>query len=258
MSHTLRFCSWNIQVGIKRAHIMEIVAQHSDFRNVDVIALQEASAHAQGDDASSIAGVLGATYTSYHHVYNHLKTRPQANALVWNTTRVHFHAIEHHTLPNHSQAVVPRAERAVLNRLKGQARVNLVGDGGYNENFSLRVCTAHLDVLGYRFKRQQFRAVLDDLRARSQVDVLILAGDFNTFRIGGKPTWAQLKRDAAELGLRAISDDIKWTQAVRALRLRQKLDEIFVSTTRACHSRVWTLDVQGSDHVPIFAEITIE
>lgn len=258
MSHTLRFCSWNIQVGVKRAELLDIVANHSDFRTVDLIALQEASAHANGDDASSIAKTLGEAYTAYHHVYNHLKTRPQANALVWNTGRVQFSRIEHHQLPNHREVAVPRAERAVLNRLKGQARVNLVGEGGYGEQFSLRVCTAHLDVLGYRFKRQQFRAVLDDLRARAPVDVMILAGDFNTFRIGGKPTWAQLKHDAAELGLRAISDDIKWTQAVRALRLRQKLDEIFVSTTRTCHSRVWTLDVQGSDHLPVFAEITIE
>lgn len=257
MAHTLRFCSWNIQVGMKRAQILEVVTQHRDFRNVDVIALQEASAHAQSDDASSIARALGETYTSYYHIYNHLKTRPQANALVWNTTRVQFDAIQHHILPTYLQVTVPRAERVFLNRLKRQARVNLIGDGKY-ETFSLRVCTAHLDVLGYRFKRQQFRAILEDLRARSQVDVLILAGDFNTFRIGGKPTWAQLKHDAAELGLRAISDDIKWTQAVRALRLRQKLDEIFVATTRACHSRVWTLDVEGSDHLPMFAEITLE
>lgn len=93
-----------------------------------------------------------------------------------------FYAIAHHILPNHRQVAVPRAERVVLDRLKRQARVNLVGDGAY-QNFSLRVCAAHLDVLGYRFKRQQFRAILEDLRARPQVDVLILAGDFNTFAL---------------------------------------------------------------------------
>jgi hypothetical protein len=40
--------------------------------------------------------------------------------------------------------------------LRRQARVNLVGEGTYGD-FSLRVCAAHLDVFGYRFKRQQFR-----------------------------------------------------------------------------------------------------
>lgn len=254
----LRFCSWNIQVGMRRAHLMDVIAHHSDFRNVDVIALQEASAHPGGDDASSIARLLGETYASYHHVYHHVKSRPQANALVWNTARVRFGSIEHQILPTHLQLPVPRAERAVLNRLKQQARVNLVGEGAYGGHFSLRVCTAHLDVLGYRFKRQQFRSILNDLEARSQVDLDILAGDFNTFRIGGKPTWAQLKRDAAEFGLRTISDDIPWTQGVRALRFRQKLDEIFLRSSHPVHSRVWTLDVKGSDHLPLFAEITLE
>ena len=234
--------------------MLDVVKHHRDFRNLDVLALQEASAYEHGDDASSIARVLGETYASYHHIYNHLKTRPQANALVWNQARVHFDNIEHHTLPTYRQVHVPRAERVVLNRLRKQARVNLIGNGAW-ENFSVRVCAAHLDVLGYRFKRQQFRAVLDDLRARSQVDILILAGDFNTFRIGGKPTWAQLKQDAAELGLYAVSDEILFTQ--RALRVKQKLDEIFVASAHQVHSRVWTLDVEGSDHLPMFAEITL-
>jgi endonuclease/exonuclease/phosphatase family metal-dependent hydrolase len=240
---------------MKRARVLDLIAHHRDFQNVDVIALQEASAQGAQDDASAIARVLGEHYASYHHVYHHLKTRPQANALVWNTARVRFDAVEQHRLPNHHQVVVPRAERAVLNRLRGQARVNLIGDGTFTKNVSLRVCTAHLDVLGYRFKRQQFRAILDTLHARPNVDLLILAGDFNTFRIGGRPTWAQLKRDAAESGLYEITAEIPWTQQVRALRLKQKLDEIFVGSSHKFHSRVWTLDVEGSDHLPVFAEI---
>lgn len=251
----MRFCSWNIQVGMKRAAILDVVQNHRDFRNLDMMALQEASAHAKGDDASQIACALGDGYAAYHHVYHHLKSRPQANALVWNTKRIHFDAIEHHILPTYVQAVVTRPERVVLNRLKQQARVNLVGDGTFGD-YTLRVCSAHLDVLGYRFKQQQFRAVLDDLLARPPVDLMILAGDFNTIRIGGRPTWAQLKHDAAKMNLSPIADRIQWTQ--KTLRLKQKLDEIFVGTSHPIHSHVWTLDVQGSDHLPIFAEITID
>lgn len=256
MPQTLRFCSWNIQVGMNRAQVLELVASHADFRGLDLLALQEASVHAHGDDASSIAHALGIAYTSYHHVYHQLGTRPQANALVWNSARIRMDAIEHHTLPHHEQVNVPRAERAVLNRLRRQPRVNLIGDGKWND-CTLRVCAAHLDVLGYRFKQRQFRAVLDDLNARPRVDLTLLAGDFNTLRIGGRPTWAELKRDAVEFGLRAISDKIRWTQAIRALRLKQKLDEIFLASTQPYQTRVWTLDVTGSDHLPIFADITL-
>lgn len=256
MPQILRFCSWNIQVGARRAHLMELVAQHPDFRGLDLITLQEASVYEQGDDASSIAHALGITYASYHHVYHHLGVHPQANALVWNKTSVQMDSIEHHTLPQHEQVNVPRAERAVLNRLKRQPRVNLIGDGKWND-LTLRVCAAHLDVLGYRFKQRQFRAVLDDLRARPHVDLTLLAGDFNTIRIARRPTWAELKRDAAELGLAAISENIQWTQAIRALRLKQKLDEIFFAAALPYQTRVWTLDVNGSDHLPIFADITL-
>ncbi len=256
MPQILRFCSWNIQVGMRRAALLDIVKHHPDFQNLDILALQEASAHERGDDASSIAHVLGEQYASYHYIYHHLKTRPQANALVWNSHCVQFDTIEHHSLPTLKQATIPRAERAVLNRLKLQPRVNLIGEGAWN-NLSVRVCAAHLDVIGYRFKRQQFLAVLDELRARPKVQLTILAGDFNTFRIGGRPSWAQLKRDANALGLRAISDEILWTQAIRALRLHQKLDEIFVASARPYESKVWTLDVNGSDHLPIFANIIL-
>lgn len=254
MPQILRFCSWNIQVGLKRARVLDVIATQRDFQNLDLLALQEASLYESGDDASQIAKVLGESYAAYHHVYHHLGTRPQANALVWNKARVQFQPIQHHILPTYLQVLLPRAERAVLQRLKKQTRVNLVGDGMFG-NVSLRVCAAHLDVLGYRFKRQQFRAILDDMQARTPVDLSIVAGDFNTIRIGGHPTWAQLRQDAAEINMRAISDKILWTQST--LRLKQKLDEIFVASAQPIQSRVWTLDVQGSDHLPMFAEIII-
>src|SRR3982750_827675 len=118
MTQTLRFCSWNIQVGMKRTRVLDVFPNHADFRNLDLLALQEASAHVNGDDASQIALALGEGYSAYQHAYHQLKMRPQANALVWNTKRIHFDAIEHHILPTYVQAVVTRTERAVLNRLK--------------------------------------------------------------------------------------------------------------------------------------------
>ncbi|MCG3142261.1 MAG: hypothetical protein HDKAJFGB_03679 [Anaerolineae bacterium] len=257
MTQTLRFCSWNIQVGLKRAHVLELAARHPDFRDLDLLALQEASVHANGDDASDIARALGGAYAAYQHVYHHLGSRAQANALIWNTTRVHMHSIAHHLLPQSKEVPLPRAERMLLQRVKCQPRVNLIGEAVWR-GISLRVCAAHLDVLGYRFRERQFRAALDELRARPRAELTLLAGDFNTLRVGKRPTWARLKRAAAEAGLDAISDEIAWTQAIRALRLKQKLDEIFLASARAYHARVWALDVNGSDHLPIFAEITFQ
>lgn len=256
MSYTLRFCSWNIQIGMKRAQLMEIVRAYADFQKLDLVALQETSALGTRPDAASIAEILGATFTSYQNVYHHHGARPQGNGLVWNTRRIQMHAVEQHLLPRVQQTKISRLERAALRPLNRQNRMNVVAEGAF-DGLSLRVCSAHLDVLGLRFKRQQFHAVLEELRRRPAVELMILAGDFNTFRIGGRPNWNGLKREAAELGLRAISDEIAWTQAVRSLRFRQKLDEIFVASSHPFRSRVWTLDVNGSDHLPVFAEIVI-
>jgi len=262
MGRVLRFCSWNIQVGLRRESVLEVFRHHPDLQKLDVLALQEASTHLAQEDASSIANVLGSDYRAYQHVYHFLHARPQANGLVWNETSVRLTAIDHHTLPNPSQVAVPRAEKALLSRLRRQPRVNLVGEGLWGER-TLRVCAAHLDVVGYRFKQSQFRAVLNELRGRAPADVTILAGDFNTFAVGGHPNWGTLKRDAAELGLKPISDKIKWTQSVRServrtLRLRQKLDEIFVASSTPYRARVWTLDIDGSDHLPVVAELEFD
>lgn len=262
MSRVLRFCSWNIQVGLRRDAVLDVFRHHPDLRRLDILALQEASANLKQEDAASIANVLGSHYRAYQYVYHFLHARPQANGLVWNETSVQLNAIDHHTLPTPSEVAVPRAEKALLGHLNRQPRVNLVGEGVWGEA-SLRVCAAHLDVMGYRFKQSQFRAVLNELRARPPADVTILAGDFNTIRLGGRPNWNTLKRDAAELGLEPISDQIKWTQAVRSerlrtLRLRQKLDEIFVASRAPYRAHVWTLEIDGSDHLPVIAELEFE
>lgn len=253
---TLHFCSWNIQIGMKRERLLEIVRTHPDFRRLDLLALQEASTHRDMHDAQRIAAVLGPHYLHYQYVYHFLGPHAQANALVWNSERVRMDSIEHHTLPQQDEVALARAERVLLKRLRRQPRVNLVADGEWN-HLPLRVCSAHLDVVGFRFKRVQFRAILDNLRARPAVPLTILAGDLNTFGLGGVPNWESLKRDAAALGLRAISDEIPYTQSMGVLPLRQKLDEIFAASTLPMHAHVWTLQVDGSDHLPVFADITI-
>jgi endonuclease/exonuclease/phosphatase family metal-dependent hydrolase len=257
MSQTLRFCSWNIQVGMRRRELLHAIRTHPELRRVDVLALQEASVAQGRDDAQLIAEALGAHFNHYQHVYHHLGPLAQANGFVWNSERLQLDLIDRHLLPRHTDIHVPRAERALLRRFKLQPRVNLIADGSWGE-LPVRFCSVHLDVVGFRFKRAQFNAVLQDLAARPPVALTLVAGDFNTFRVAGLPRWLDLKRDAADLGLSAISDAIPWTQSVRALHLRQKLDEIFAASVRPMRARVWAIDIDGSDHLPVYAELTLD
>lgn len=257
MPLTLDFCSWNIQIGQDLGRVLHAVREVPDFRSLDLLALQEASRHHDRDDAQVIAGALGPDHAHHEVVYHYLAGQAQANALVWNTTRFAARQIETVRLPRHHEVELPRAERMLLRALPFQPRISLMVEGQWSE-LSVRVYVAHLDVVGFRHKHEQFKAILDDMRARTPVDLTLLAGDFNTFRLGRQPSWDHLKQDALRAGLREITGAVQWTQSLRRLRIRQKLDEIFVGSPHSFTTRVWSLDIHGSDHIPIFAQIGVD
>src|SRR5437867_849496 len=90
MSQTLRVCTWNIQLGARLDTIVAALKREPDFARLDLLALQEASIHQQREDAQVIAAALGDTYACSQVTAHHLGKWAQANALVWNTQRVHL------------------------------------------------------------------------------------------------------------------------------------------------------------------------
>jgi endonuclease/exonuclease/phosphatase family metal-dependent hydrolase len=113
-------------------------------------------------------------------------------------------------------------------------------------------------VLGVAHKREQFqRILLDAHRRQPPTAATILAGDLNTFRVRSRPSWAALTAAAEAEGFQDLTTEIVWTHRPwRRVRFRQKLDAIFVRCEGQCQYRSWSLDVPGSDHIPVFAEIT--
>lgn len=257
MSTTIRFCTWNVQLGRRLERVLGVMARVPDFASVDVLALQEASVREDNHDAEAIANTLGSTFHYHQETYHYLRHQAQANALVWNTERVQLDTITSFALPKRHEVALSRNESAFLRAFPIQNRAALVSEGTIG-SARLRICSAHLDVVGFAHKRAQFNAVIQELEARPPVDLTIVGGDFNTFRFGSRPDWKALKTRAAQAGLDSISDPIAWTAGVRSIRFRQKLDEIFAGSRRRMQTRVWTLDVKGSDHLPLFADITLE
>ena len=49
---------------------------------------------------------------------------------------------------------------------------------------------------------------------------------------------------------------IKWTHSFPALGIKQKLDSILVRSSADLEIRSWTVDAGGSDHIPLFADLT--
>lgn len=257
MARTLRLCTWNIQLGSQLGTVLQVLRHNADFNNLDLLALQEASLHDRREDARVMAEVLGAAYDSYQ-VTAHLHAgRAQANALIWNNTRVRVKKKDIITLPGRSEIKLPRSEDTLLRALPSQRRLSLVVDARLNAE-TMRIYVAHLDVVGFEYKHQQFRRILHDATVRPTVDLTLLLGDMNTFQVRSRPSWRRLVGAAEEAGFRDVTVEVSWTHALRRLNIKQKLDAIFVRRDDPFLFRSWTLDAPGSDHIPVFAEIVLD
>lgn len=259
MAHTLRLCTWNIQLGLQLDTILDIVQTHPAFADLDLFALQEASIHSGIEDACAIASTLGRTYVAHQTTAHMLGKYPQANALVWNAARIHVKSSDAVILPRAREGELSRAERTLLCALPQQQRISIMLQGMIRDE-SFRMYVAHLDVLGIAHKREQFFRILADARTRQPAaDLTILAGDLNTFRIRSRPSWSDLASAAQKDGFQDLTTEIPWTHhTVRRMRFRQKLDAIFVRRRRDVQYRSWSEDVPGSDHIPVFADLTLE
>ena len=244
MAQTIRLCTWNIEFGFQLGTILDALQDCEDFRAIDLLALQEASVHLGVKDARAIARALGAAYEYYQVNAQHIDGRAQANALVWNTQRVQVLERGSLKLPHMHEVMLSRTERALLRRLPPQERISIVVDGKLGAQ-TFRTYVAH----------QQFARILNDAQTRTACDFTIIAGDLNTFRLRSRPKWTTLEQDAKQAGFKDLTSEIRWTHSVARQRFRQKLDAIFVKCAHRAQYRSWSLPIEGSDHIPVFAEI---
>ena len=250
----LRLCTWNLHLGLRLASVLESIEREEDFNDLDLVALQEASEQDGREDARAIADQLGRDYRHLQVKAHLLRGRVQANALVWNSKRVQILSEDVLKLPRLVESDLSRTERTLLRVMPRQQRTCLVFDC-LVAGLGIRVYVAHLDVMGYQHKLAQFRRILSDSATRDPAAMTILAGDLNTFKMATRPRWTRLRAAAAEAGFEDLTSDIRWTHSMRRVRVRQKLDAIFVSCERPLRYQSWSVDLPGSDHIPVFAEI---
>lgn len=240
----MRICTWNILLGLRLSAVLEAIRTRPDFRNLELLALQEASVHDGREDASAVAEAMGDGYGWFQANAQKFRGHEQGNALIWRKG-----LFEHGTHETVSLSEIPAdklgtAERALLRAIPPQKRIAVRA-----ESHAMRVYVMHLDVLGFTHKLEQFRAILTDIAARPPVPLTLVAGDLNTFGPPRLRPWRRLRTAASEAGLVELTSGLRHTHWTR-----QKLDAVYMRADPPPVHRAWTVNTRASDHLPVFVE----
>ena len=238
----LRVCTWNINLGVQLDDVLRAVSMHRDFAGLDLFALQEASVHHGHPDGHAIAALLGPDYECHQVTAQTVRRKIQANAMIWNRSRIDVDRLDHIRLAG--------------GRSLHKQRRNSVVVEGECDRLSVLAYSVHLDIFGATHKREQLLDVMADRPHRRPADLTIVAGDLNLFGLSRWPSWSKLIDAYEAEGFIDAARSIRWTHSLGALPIRQKLDSILVRTPRGMKLRSWTVEVRGSDHIPLFADLT--
>ena len=241
----MRICTWNILLGLRLNKVVEAVSTLPDFRDLDLMALQEASVHDGHPDAAAIAEAMGDGYSYFQATAQLFRGREQGNALIWRRDIFERQTPEIVSLSGLPTPRMTGVERTLLRAIPPQKRIAIRA-----ESDELRVYVMHLDVIGFAHKLEQFRAILRDMAARPPVGLTLIAGDLNTFGPPRLQLWRRIRAAAHEADLVEVTHGLRRTHWTA-----QKLDAIYAAGTLAPKHRAWTVSVRASDHLPVFAEL---
>jgi len=241
----VRICTWNILLGLRLNKVVEAVSTLPDFRDLDLMALQEASVHDGRPDAEAIAEAMGDSYSYFQATAQLFRGREQGNALIWRRDIFKSQTPEIVSLSGLPTPRMTSVERTLLRAIPPQKRIAIRA-----ESDELRVYVMHRDVIGFAHKLEQFRAILSDMAARPPVGLTLIAGDLNTFGPPRLQLWRRIRAAAHEADLVEVTHGLRRTHWTA-----QKLDAIYAAGTLAPKHRAWTVSVRASDHLPVFAEL---
>jgi endonuclease/exonuclease/phosphatase family metal-dependent hydrolase len=236
----IRLATWNVEFGHRLARVLESL---SALPPLDLVALQELSVHHERHDAEVMAQRLGPDWRWAQVTAQVVAGRPQANGFLWDLRTVDVLDVQAVNLPTPSGRVMRALPRTRRNAVVMEARV---------ADRRIRVYAVHLDVFGITHKHAQLAHILADASTRGPVDLMLIAGDMNTYGVAGRPRWSELRGLAHTAGFEELTVRVGWTH--RRLGVRQKLDAVFAAPAGIPH-RTWRLALPGSDHVPVLLEL---
>jgi endonuclease/exonuclease/phosphatase (EEP) superfamily protein YafD len=216
----LKVVTWNVKWGEQPEAAAEILATHPRLREADIVLLQEMHETA----VETIAARLGSGY-----VYYPAMVHPRVRHHVGNAILSRWPLLEDR------KVVLPH-----LGRIGGTARAAVVATVKVREQ-RIRVYSLHLATpfeIGHRGIEDQVRAVIQD--AAGSPDPVLIAGDFNSSRVGGLLVDAGYEWVTQRIGRTA------WIMAldhvfIRGLDLRPVAGTVVEKPIPSDHRPVWAV-----------------
>lgn len=256
MIDKLRICTWNIKQGQYLPILLTEIEKNKDFSGLDMLAIQESFIHDETEDAVKIKNLLGSNYDYYQENVRLPFGLVQGNAFIWNKKRLNITKKASFYLPDVYGHHLPKWEKVLFKFMPKQDRNCLVMEGTMGAK-TVRIYVTHLDVVGFSHKRAQLDAIFEHDLVQEPVDLCFIIGDFNTFKFVSRPNWKSLSESAEAAGFSDLTTEIIWTFSRRQVRFKQKLDSIFVKPYSFKY-KSWSLDIKGSDHIPVFSDILLK
>jgi endonuclease/exonuclease/phosphatase family metal-dependent hydrolase len=252
----LNICTWNISFG-NQLQTLKKTFKKSAFKKIDIIALQETSVHSEIEDSKYLAEALGVNFASFQVKAQISKKKYQGNGFIWNTEDIKILKTESVILPDYKSAGISKSEYALKHILPKETR-NCVIVEGIKDGKKFRIYNTHFDMIGFDLKRKQLLSIMSLDSDKKPADLVLIAGDFNTFRVLKYPRWKKFNEEANRLGFYDITDHIEWTFHRKLIRYRQKLDIIFLKKSGDISHKTSLKFYPGSDHFPVFASLKIK
>ena len=228
---TIKVITYNIRLALKTEKALNLLAQHEELNDADILCLQEMDP----------AGVdLIAQSLKYNYVYYPAILHPRSSKDFGNAVLSKWPIISDRKI------ILPKTGAGKLQRIAVNAIISVNG-------IKISVFSIHMKVFN---RRHQKLALISHILNTIEPSVknCIIAGDFNTFSKSSRKTYYEPFQEA---DFEVATKSIGWTYKYwYLLNKRAILDHIFIKGMSVINSGKVTNRIP-SDHLPIWGEMRL-
>jgi endonuclease/exonuclease/phosphatase family metal-dependent hydrolase len=229
---TIKIVTYNIKLAKKMRKALNLILQHTDLDNADIICLQEMDP----DGVKLIANALEYNYVYYPAILHPRSNKDFGNAIVTKWPII-----------NDQKIILPKLGPGKLQRIAVSATVLI-------HNVRIIIFCVHMKVyVKHRERRVPIDRIIETIEP--SIKHCIIAGDFNTF---SKSNCRAILEPLKEANFQSVTEKIGWTYKYwYLLNKKSTLDHIFTRGLGVVNAGK-IINRTASDHIPIWGELRIQ